>query len=198
MSGAATTGLFSVRVHRADFGGSPACWVGTARSWVSPMLPTNVSVEAATDLKVEVESYTDMSANLLLTALTPEEHGFIARLQPGGLIVAATNARGFRVGMEGETAIRSIGTCRSGAEIFSTPLVCSPLLPDLRFESDVIIGGVLYRDGTVHKTILPAHFDSTGSINVEFIRDAASRSSFCNILDVFQGTNVIGRYSNSP
>lgn len=197
-AGAPVMGTLKVRVHTIDFGGSPACWVGTWRNWTCPWIPTNALIESGSDLKISVPSPRSQGETLAAQfyAATPEEHGFIARLQSSGLILGSDIARGFRVGMEAETSIQSIGTCRSGAEIFATPVVCSPLLSDLRFEGNVIIGGVLYRDGTIRKTLYPADFDQTGTHILEFIRAASSRSSFCNTLDVYQGTNLVGRYSH--
>ncbi|MCZ7591298.1 MAG: hypothetical protein M5U15_03705 [Kiritimatiellae bacterium] len=184
-------GAITVLVYSANFDESPACWHRVPRSWTSPGLSTNVLLESGNNLIIEEDAYAT-PRTFRLTALTPDEHGIVARLGSQGPIIASTKARAFRFGADSDTGFTRLGACSADYYLYENPFVLSPLLDDLSIQGKVIIGGVMYEDGGITNQWLPSQFDETGVLNVRFIK--YQPGAFCNIIDVYQGTNFIGRH----
>jgi len=62
---------------------------------------------------------------------------------------------------------------------------------DLTVRLDVLVGGVIFDDGTTSRTLTPADFDALGQSVVRFIRPASARTSTCYSITVLQGANQI-------
>ncbi len=195
-SGSPTSGLFAVTVYDSSDLGTPACWIGKWRNWHLPDVPTNAWVETSAGLAAELVKDEGGIVSVKLLTAVPEDYNFVVRLPRTGLVLGVGRARGFYIADGSETAIRTLGVCRDGTAFFETQVICSPLIADLHFEGNIIIGGVLYTDGAVQKTLTATDFDEVGVYRLGYIRAASSRSSFCNTFDVYQGTNFVGRYKD--
>jgi len=191
----ALAGVCTVAVFAATLDPDPAVWVGTKRAWVCTNLPDVALVEAGSDLSITESGSGGGSRVFDLETSVPGDHGIVARIGSGGPILTSVTARAFRLAMEGETYVSLEGVCRSGEALFATPVVMSPVPDDVRLEGRIIMGDILFEDGTTERTWTSTNFDETGVCTFRFIRAASSRSSFCNILDVYQGTNLIGRHT---
>lgn len=191
----AAVGATTVNVVSASFDGSPAVWAGVTRSWVCTNLPTNIVVETGVDLLNAVDADAAVRTLLFWTDI-PENHGIVARIGANGPIVACTTARGFRFGAGADTGSLLINTCATGDKLFENPFVLSPPLDDLTLKGDIIRSGVFFDDATYSKTWSSTNFDAAGIMGVRFIRSASTIGSYCNNVDVYQGTNIVGRHQS--
>ena len=56
----------------------------------------------------------------------------------------------------------------------------------------VIVGGVVFLDGTISKKYTAADFDAQGRCFVRFVRPASAKSSICHSILVWQGDKLVG------
>ncbi len=73
-------------------------------------------------------------------------------------------------------------------------MVQSRVFPDVRAELHIVVGGVMFDDGTLVKELRAVDFDATGLANVFFIMPPAVQTSNCHVMRGYQGEDFLGEY----
>ena len=189
-NGTVTSNSIQVKVVSAAFNGSPACWLGHSRDWACPQLTADAVIEH--DENLAFESVGDSATVYRLRLDQPESRCVTARLGVNGPVLAGTPAVGFNLFSTIQTYTRIVQTYTNGDQVIETLLVLSPVVPDLVVRLDMIIGGVVFEGGSVTKQIASAEFDALGEYKVRFLRPAASKSSTCHTLKIYQNGAYVG------
>lgn len=196
VSGPPVDGSIQIEVLDASFPESPACWIDVLRQWVVPGLSTNVEIEYDGAMRMwEVEDGDDASRMFQNELYLPEEHFILARAGSGGPVITNLPLRGFRLAYSTDAHYSTVAVCDTGDQLIESLAVLEPVLPDLTFKGEIIVGGVLYENGSISNEWDAADFNELGELPVRFWRSAYSETAVCNLFDVCQGTNVIGRYN---
>jgi len=191
--GVASSGNIAVDVVEQSLPNTPACWVGMERTWDLPHLAPEAVLEADSRLFVEpVATLTNNGERYGLLADANEPRSIIARLGQNGPILDATRARGFYLWSGSQAYTKVIQVYPDGSELVEMLVICSPVLPDVTFEIDTIVGGITFDDGTTTKILTPSSFDALGRCPVRFIRPASARTSVCHSIKAFQGSDLAG------
>lgn len=193
-SGTLQSGALTVFVVGHDFTTKPACWVGMERLWDIPTIAPGVVLQADNRLFMEQTATLGEGGQEYGMYIDQNEpRTILARMNSqNGPILDSTQARGFHLWGAGDTYLRIVERYPDGSQLVEMQLVMSPVLPDLTVELDTIVGGVMFEDGTVTKTLTAADFNARGQCPVRFIRPASARTSTCHSIKVYQGADLVG------
>ncbi|MGL4855218.1 MAG: hypothetical protein ACRC37_08225, partial [Lentisphaeria bacterium] len=73
-------------------------------------------------------------------------------------------------------------------------IVVSPLLPDLKYNVNIFLAGVIYEDGSTQKELNLQSFDDAQTATVTFIKTAAAKkTAVCHHIEMYQNNGHIGR-----
>ncbi len=171
----------------------PAAWTGMPRNLNLPNLAPEAVLQADSRLNCALAGTNANGAvQLSLGTEINEPRSLLARLGTNGPVLDSTQVEGFDVfaGNQASTAI--VQVYPDGSQLVEEVFISSPVLPDVTFELDVIVSGVIFEDGTTTKTLTAADFDPLGQCRVRFIRPAGSQTSVCHNYKAFQGSYLIG------
>ncbi|HMO04618.1 MAG TPA: hypothetical protein PKC67_07040 [Kiritimatiellia bacterium] len=172
-----------------------AVWVGTPRIWSWPNLSSNVVVDFGNDMVLaELGDATNGARDFICMLNEPTDHYIALRAGENGTVITNYPLRGFRFGMEAETYLNHIATCRTGDRLSETMAICYPTLSGLEIKGSIIVGGSLFEDGSISRTWSSSDFDSLGQLPIRFIQSAYSLTAPCNTIFIYQGTNFIGQH----
>jgi hypothetical protein len=191
-NGVTQSGNFTVKVVEHNFSGNPAGWVGMDRNW-DVVLPPEATFEA--DTRLFIEAIAPLAGGGWRNSLivdTSEPRYFVTHLGTNGPVLSSGAAKGFKLWHGADTYTQAITTYADGSELVEMMLVIHPVLPDVIIQMDVIVGGVIFIDGTITKTLTAADFDSQGRCFIRFIRPASAKTSVCHSIRIWQGTSLIG------
>jgi hypothetical protein len=87
-----------------------------------------------------------------------------------------------------------IETYGDGSHLVETLVILSPVVPDITVHVDVIVAGVTFDDGTIHKELTPEDFDELGQHKLRFLMPADVQTATCHVLNVWQGSEFVGSY----
>jgi hypothetical protein len=187
------SGSITVRVVDYSFPGEPDCWVSYQRYWDLTNVPSEMVLDS--DPKLIMETIAKLPDRGQRTALLASQHEplpVLARLGAGGSILDSTGAKGFELWTSADTYVNVLDTYPDGSQLVETLLVLSPVLADVSVQMDVIVGGVVFTDGTTSKKFTAADFDTLGRCKVQFVRPASARTSVCHSVKAFQGDVLVG------
>ena len=191
--GVSQSGSVTVNVVGYNFSGQPDCWVGMDREWDMPGLPPEATLAADPQLFLEtITALPDGSADMDLLTARNEPLYLVTRLGANGPVLASTAAKGFNLWSGIDTYTKVLEAYPDGSELVEMLLVMSPVMPDVTVELDIIVGGVIFDDGTTTKVLTASDFDALGQYKVRFIRPASAATSVCHSITVFQGNNLVG------
>lgn len=192
------SGTVTVKVVDYQFPNEPAALVGRARNWSLPKAGESVQLAVSAGVQLErLPGFADedqMADRLSLRASTPDESVVIARLGVDGPILDRTLVRGVRIASAGDTTLRVRETYADGSDLFEMCTVSSPVLPDVQVRMHVIVGGVVFDDGSLARIVAAGDFDRHGENHVRFIRARGADHSTCHVTRIFQGDEFIGPY----
>jgi hypothetical protein len=183
-----------VLVLEAASPANAAACLGKARSWIWPGLPAEAVVEGDSLLDLQPQSGDTRGRAFMVTSDSIEPRTIVARAGVQGPVLARTQVEGFRLDSGMETDFAIIEELTEGSQLIEMGIVASPLLPQVRLEVCLIVGGVLFDDGTVVKEIDPASLQPLGETSVRFIRPAGIRTSVCHKLKAWQNDILLGVY----
>ena len=201
-----TTGSVTVHVIGHSFPNDPsgpACWVKKQRVWDLSSVATQVVLEADSRLIVEQTAtlatnessgLPDNGIRLSLIADQNEPRSIVSRLGNGGPILASTTANGFRVFAAPDTYNQIIESYPDGSRLVETMVILSPVLPDLTVQLRIIVGGVMFDDGTTYKELSATDFDALGQCKLRFLMPENVVTANCHRITVMQGTEKVGDY----
>jgi hypothetical protein len=118
----------------------------------------------------------------------------LARLGPGGPVLRQTLALGFDVFSGGKADLALIDTLPDRSSLIQMGVVLSPVPPEVRVEISLIVGGVIFEDGSVVLNLQSLDFLPLGETSVRFLRAPAVQTSVCHKLKIWQGESLVGNY----
>jgi hypothetical protein len=191
--GASQAGSVTVNVVSHQFPASPDCFVGQERDWGLSAVPPEANLEADSRMFFQEEAPLPGNGQLLNLIIDQSAPRYmLSRLGNGGPVMDSAVARGFMLWSSTDTYTKVVQTYPDGSQLVETLLVLNPVLPDLTVRLDVIVGGVVFDDGTTTKILTPADFDVLGRALVRFIRPASAKAAVCHSTTVLQGSTVVG------
>jgi len=193
-SGQSLSRTVSVSVVTATLGANPAAWVGKLRPWDTSL---NSALTLNADPHLHLQKFGNPSGGTSEFGLTtdqPDNRFLIARIGTNGPVVAGIATEGFRLYSGYETAVRRIETYDDGSELVEMGLVMSPLRANLTVRIDVLVGGVIFDDGTLTRSLASTDFNELGQAKVRFIRPPTFKTSVCHTTRIYQGTTLLGTY----
>lgn len=194
-SGSAVSSILEVNVLDGHFPGNPVAWVNVYRTWVCSNLSASVAIDHDPRLTVrQTNSGSGVGRVLSVLSTDPEERYLVARAGDGGPILTNAFVRGFRFGYASEGDITTKNVCDTGDQLIGAEMVASPMFDALVVRSEIIVGGITFSNGLLSNEWTAIDFDALGQCEAEFIRPAEAQSSFCHILDVYDGDEFLGRY----
>lgn len=182
----------TVQVIAATLESRPAAWAERSRLWTATNLPPGVMLDADPRIALQAIQETDTNRLYGLTLKDEERHGLVARTEPGGSILDRTVADGFNLYSSTDTGLEVIQTFDDGSQLIEMTLVSTPVLRQIRVQVDLVVGGVIFEDGTISKSIEAADFNAIGEARVRFIRPASAETSVCHTTRVYQGNSFLG------
>jgi hypothetical protein len=199
-SGAAPDGsqknrAITVTVVELGLGDSPAAWVQKSRLWNCPALPPGAVLES--DPRLELINLTNDSAAGLSYGLkidAQEPRLMVARLGTNAPVLANLRVDGFRLFAASETYVDAIHTFPDGSTMIESGLVLSPVLPQVSVRLEIVVGGVIFDDGTLVKNLTAADFNELGQASVRFLRPADVQTSVCHLLKAYQNGVLVGTH----
>ena len=184
----------TVKVVGFKFPPAPVCWVGRTRDWDVTNVPPEAVIEADERLLMtETAALADGGKRLELILPEAVSRPITVRLGATGPILSAVEANGIRVWGAGDTYCRVIETREDGSELVEMLLVQSPVSHETTLRLNVIVGGVLFDDGTTEKSLTARDFDALGQSRVRFICPKNAQTSVCHSITMLQGEAVVGR-----
>jgi hypothetical protein len=192
-SKASKMGSITVTVVGYNFTNYPAVWVGYQRIWGLTNVATSVVMQADPRLIFQQSAVLiNNSAQFSLLADLNEPRSIVARIGAQGPILDSAQERGVDLWTDNQTYVNILQVYPDGSQLVEMLLVLSPVLSDVNVELDVIVGGVMFDDGTTTKILTPVDFDGLGQATVRFIRPASAQTSVCHAITVWQGAAPLG------
>ena len=191
-AGLTQSGGITVTVVGQSFSNHPDCWVGNERPWNIYGVPPQAGLESDARLFfAPVAALANQGEQIDLVADQNEPRFVLARLGTNGPVLNSARVNGFQLWSANSTGAKILQVYPDGSQLVETKEVLSPVPSDLTVRLDVLVGGVIFDDGTTSRTLTPADFDALGQSVVRFIRPASARTSTCYSITVLQGANQI-------
>lgn len=190
--GVTQSNAIHVQVVAASLGDPVAAWVGNPRVWECPGLTEGVLIQADPGLKLTQTE--GPQRRFLLIIDEAEERYVVARLGDRGPILSGVRVTGFRLFSSAETNLEILQTYDDGTELIEMGLIQSPVLPEVGVQVRLVVGGVVFEDGTVVKRWQVADFNPLGEAEVRFLRPAIAKTSVCHKTTAWQGDAPLGSY----
>jgi hypothetical protein len=162
------------------------------RNW--DLTNLNAAVTFDPDQRLVFEQVSTLPTGWRASLITDDNEPrlILARMGSSGPILDSTRVSGFDFWGGGTTLLKVLQTYSDGSQLVEMLLVMNPVPPDITVQVQVAVGGVVFEDGTVSKTIAATDFDSLGRYSVRFIRPASAQTSVCHSIKLLQGTAVVG------
>lgn len=179
-----------VRVVRAAFAGNPVCRIGQLRDWHCPDLPPDVLLERDSSLFAELEPAAAAGSLIRLGTLSATPRHLWARLGTDGPVFDSAQVTGLYGDNGSYWSV--VGTLPDGSCIIEVQLALGHVPPSLVVELHIFVGGVVFEDGTIDKTLVAADFDERGVAVYRFIQSPESMTSVCHTTSLYDGDVLIG------
>jgi len=190
--GGSASKTITVRAVSADLGPDLIAWVGKSRSWDCPAFSSPVVLDADSRLTLSAVEVSGTSRRFPLMTDEAEPRFIAARVGQNGPILDVLKVDGFRLFSGLETDYHIVQTYPDGTDLIEMGLVASPLPQPLAVEIKLIVGGVVFEDGTVLNTWTAPDFNPLGEAVVHFLRPAMARTAACHSLSAWQGPVFLG------
>ena len=182
-----------VSVLGGGFGPPPAAWVGRVRSWNCAGLPGSAVIESDANLPMLLVTNLPLGGKRFkFQCLASEPSYVVARLYPSGPILASSRVNAFRLYSSTQTDIEVVESLPGGAEVVRMSLVQSPMLPELTARVSIVVGGIIFVDGSLVKDLRYTNFNPLGEAAVYFLRPPGAESAVCHKTSAWQGNDLLG------
>jgi regulation of enolase protein 1 (concanavalin A-like superfamily) len=188
--------VLEVHVVGVKPGPAAAGWVGHPRSWEwAGASSERVVVEWDSRVSWTAQSASNPGPYLARVGMDDDEWRYVAgRAGESGTIVGTTSLAGFRLFSSSDTDFEVIETYEDGTDLIEMGLVLSPVRPGVEIEVKLIVGGVVFEDGTVIRRLQAIDFNELGEATVRFLRPALARTSVCHKVTAWEGPVLLGEY----
>jgi hypothetical protein len=168
-----------------------AAWVGHLRSWE---WPSAASEQAVVEWDPRLSWIAPQAYQARVGIDDDEWRQVAARTGESGAILSAASFAGFRLFSSSDTHFEVVETYEDGTELIEMGLVLSPVLPGVEIEVKLIVGGVVFENGTVIRRLRAVDFNELGEATVRFLRPALAKTSVCHRVRVWEGPVLLGEY----
>lgn len=188
--GTSSSGSLHLSVQGFSFAKRPIAHVGRYRDWnagediggaplfeADPNLNLHTSGEDGHLLRVGSQD------NVLQT--------IAARVVSTGAILDSVEVENFRLFSSWETYLEEVELLPDGSRLVEMMVILSPVPRDVEVRLDIVVGGVLFDDGTLQRVLHPQDFDEVGQATVRFIMPKEAVTSICHRTSIYQDGALI-------
>lgn len=173
---------------------SPVCVTGYERPWRVTGLPSEAIVQIDDQVSVfDGERIEGEGYSYTLATQTAESHPAIARLGYGGPILGNTTIRSMSMRSTDKTGVVYSSQLDESTYVIDMPVVVSSAYDDVSVHCKIILGGVMYMDGSVDTSLDAEVFDEFGSHTLQFIKPKNAHSN-CHTFSIWQDEVRIALY----
>lgn len=193
--GAVQKRSITVKVVAGSFEGSPVAWTRRERAWDCPQIPSDAAIDYDPRITFSEEAaLLKGGQRFRLKIDAGEDRWVLARLDRGGPIFAATTIRGIDIDGVSESGAYYGKQYDDGSRMVETAVAQSRVFSDVHVELNIIVGGVMFDDGTLVKTLRPEDFDPTGLAVLNFLMPPGVQTSNCHVMRAYQNGTYLGEY----
>lgn len=184
-----------VRVLSRPSARPSVAWAARERQWEWPGLERDAQVESDGDLTIkELAAQESTLRRFRVASGASQDRWVVARAGPRGAILASTPINGVAIAGVSESGAFFGQEYDDGSRLVETAVVQNRLFPDVQVTLDIIVGGVMFDDGSLRKTLQKEDFDETGLASVRFIMPPGVKTSNCHVMRAHQAATLIGEY----
>jgi hypothetical protein len=134
---------------------------------------------------LNVARATSNTTSVAILPRQPVEFGIAARLLAGGPILAVQRINVIGVSDALQNDLTSVATSGiAGYKIYNAPLTATHLPPGGRIDVSIFRAGVMFRNGSMLKSIYPADL-TQGWVNLEFLFPQGAAGGYCHSLQIY-------------
>jgi hypothetical protein len=186
------SGSITVTVLGYSFSTAPQCWVGRARNWDVPNLPSEVVLQVDSRIALTELAPTGNSEQRMQLQIDQNEPRYaVARIGANGPVLAAARADGFKLFAGPDTYNYTVEVYPDESRLIETMVISSPVSPTINVKVSIIVGGVTFDDGTTVKYLT---FDELGQSTVRFLMPASAETANCHRIEAYQNSVLVGGY----
>ena len=175
-NGAPTEVTVTVHVHGSPAGEGP--WPALVlrertQNTILPDAPARLEADPRVGLVKLADSY----------AWQPDDntdYRFVVRTGQDGPILKAVDAPASQIYMAQDTYMTILETLPDGTRLVESMIILSPKRPGHSVKLEIIVGGVLFDDGTRVKTLAEEDFDELGQAKIFFLWPPNAKSATCH------------------
>ncbi|MEM6885866.1 MAG: LamG-like jellyroll fold domain-containing protein, partial [Verrucomicrobiota bacterium] len=176
-----------VQVSGDYFTESPVVELGRFRQWNNPEIGSPVSLEFGDTVQWEdVTSENDQGTQLELAIETLEPAHGVVRIAENEAILDHVEVRPLEIYSGWEVLFRVAEKYADGSDVIEMGVVLSEVYPDVQIEFRMIIGGVVFEDGSTNLILGPDDFDEQGRATIKFLRPGTVDLTVCHQMYVLQ------------
>ena len=184
-----------VTVLAGSWPDQPAAWVNKPRQLDCPGIPQTAVIEADPRLQLqEIRPLAATGRSLRITIDAAEPRTILARAGEGGPILCQVPVEGFELYAGSATDLAVVKDLNGEGQLIETTIVAMPVLAQVRLEVTLVVGGVIFDDGTVLKELRVDDLQPLGEGRVRFLRSTGVQTSVCHRIKAFQGQTELGSY----
>ena len=193
-SGVSQKGSITVKVVQQNLPQVPAdAWTAMQRNLNLTNLAPETVLQADSRLACALTGTNgNGQAQLTLGTDVNEQRSILARLGTNGPVLSSALVSGFDIYSGDQAYTKVVQTYADGSQLVEMLMISSPVLPQVTFELNIIVSGVIFDDGTTTKILTATNFDALGQCPVRFIRPASTSTSVCNGIRAYQAPYLIG------
>lgn len=178
----------------ASINTTPA-WVGYGRDWNGPQIPGGAILQAGTDLSLQPTNGLPQAGVPFQIQMDDAVTNYVvARLGQNGPILGSSSISGFRLFSGYDTEVYVVQEYPDGTRLVEMGIVMSPVQSNVIVNLRIIVGGVMFDDGTVEKNLTAKDFDELGATTVRFILPPQAVTSVCHRITAYEGTIPLGSH----
>ncbi|MDF7802016.1 hypothetical protein P4C99_21245, partial [Pontiellaceae bacterium B1224] len=184
---------------------SPACLVGRERIWSFEGMPSNIVYEVDDTVELVEATSSSLAADLesaegvasrtttlsLLANDTNGDHTMLARLYPGGPILASTKLDTFWIQNATDGYFWTVETYED-SELWEVQSIAKNIPDSIDIRIKVVIGGVMLDDYTLERWLTNADYDDIGTYNFRLFHPNDSEGSTCHTFKLYQDGQFVG------
>jgi hypothetical protein len=185
-----TTNTVTITVlPRVVIPSAPVCIAGFTRTWTHPILPSGATVTIDDSIQ---SSAAGAAHTVNLTTQTPMNYPLLIK-SSNGLILGSGEVKSATIRSSDMTGPLIISST-SNMQTVEMAVVSYGDLSEVVIRCEIIIGGVVYDDGSSAKTISPTSFNAAGETILTFLKPSGAHSN-CHKFVVRHNDIVIANFN---
>lgn len=183
-----------VRVLAASQPEGPLVWTGRERTWSWVGLPGAAVLEWNPRIRVEASVPGAEQREFRIGLQDAQDHWLLARAGESGSLLAGVVLHGLDILGVSESGAFYGQEYPDGSRLVETAVAVNRIFPEVEVRLEIIVGGVMFDDGTLVKTLRAEDFDETGLAEVHFLMPPGIETSNCHVMRAYQSEAYLGEY----